>query len=616
MKMSLYNRKTKFKSMKKIIFLFTLLVSATLFAQKPIFTTATVKGATVYSNSAELIQTTSVNLPKGTSEIVIKNVADYLNENTVQIGAPNSLTVLSVQFTQNYISEYEIDESNPVIKKVRDSISLVQKEIVKVQTEKNSHAKTIELLDKNQQVSGSNTGLNVTELMKLVDYYNSKRTQLSNSITAFQEKENKLNEKLKKLNSKLEINTKNEEKSSKGKLILQVMNESAGIVNLDINYLTAGATWKPFYDLRAESISTPINMMYKGQVTQNTGIDWKKVKLTLSSGNPTQNNTAPILQAWFLRFGQNGFLQYNNSNAVMNSIQGKVSGLEINQKNDTKIVLRGNRSISGNNQALVIIDGQISTAETLQSLPQGLIKSTDVLKGAEGAALYGSDGVNGVIIVTTKQGINDYTEINESQLNVSFDIDIPYDILSNGKAHSVALKEIKLPATYRYYAAPRIEKEAFLLAEISDYSKFNLLPGEANIIFEGMYVGKTVINPNQTADTLNLSMGRDKKISIKREKIADKSGTKFLSAYKEQTFTYDITIRNNKKESIELLLKDQYPISTDKEITVELLEKDKAKVNEETGILTWDLKLGANETKKIRISYKVRYPKDKIIDNL
>ena len=538
--------------MKKLFLLLTIMVSATLFAQKPIFTTATVKGATVYSNSAELIQTTSVNLPKGTSEIVIKNVADYLNENTVQIGAPNSLTVLSVQFTQNYISEYEIDESNPAIKKVRDSINWVQKEIVKVQTEKNSHAKTIELLDKNQQVSGTNTGLNVAELMKLVDYYNSKRTQLSNAITAFQEKESKLNEKLKKLNSKLEINTKNEEKSSKGKLILQVMNESAGIVNLDINYLTAGATWKPFYDLRAESISTPINMMYKGQVTQNTGVDWKKVKLTLSSGNPTQNNTAPILQAWFLRFGYNrGFVQYDNSNAKMNEV---------------------------------------------------------VVTGALGIKRKGEN--------MDESSISNYTSINENQLNVSFDIDIPYDILSNGKAHSVALKEIKLPATYRYYAAPRIEKEAFLLAEINDYSKFNLLPGEANIIFEGMYVGKTIINPNQTADTLNLSMGRDKKISIKREKIADKSGTKFLSAYKEQTFTYDITIRNNKKESIELLLKDQYPISTDKEITVELLEKDRAKVNEETGILTWDLKLDANETKKIRISYKVRYPKDKVIDNL
>lgn len=142
------------------------------------------------------------------------------------------------------------------------------------------------------------------------------------------------------------------------------------------------------------------------------------------------------------------------------------------------------------------------------------------------------------------------------------------------------------------------------------------MPGEANIIFEGLYVGKTNINPNQTADTLNLSMGRDKKISIKREKVVDKSGTKFLSSYKEQTFTYDITIRNNKKEDIDMLLKDQYPLSSDKEITIELLEDGKATVNSETGIMTWKLKLGSNETKKIRISYKVKYPKDKIIDNL
>ena len=215
-----------------------------------------------------------------------------------------------------------------------------------------------------------------------------------------------------------------------------------------------------------------------------------------------------------------------------------------------------------------------------------------------------------------KSSITIYTTINDNQLNVSFDIDIPYDILSNGKVHSVALKEIKLPATYKYYAVPRADKEAFLLAEISDYSKFNLLQGEANIIFEGMYVGKTMINPSQTSDTLNLSMGRDKRLVIKREKVVDKSGTKFLSSYKEQLFTFDITVKNNKIESLNLLLKDQYPLSADKEVTIELLQSDNAKINIETGILTWQMQLNPGESKKVRISYKVRYPKDKIIDNL
>lgn len=537
----------------KRLFLLAFLSSAIGFAQKPIFTTAKIKAATVYFNAAELSQTTSVNLPAGTSEIVIKNVADYLNESTVQIGAPSSVTVLSVQFTQNYISEYEIDETNPVIKKVRDSINLVQKDIKKNQIETYSNQQAIALLDANQNVGGANTGLNVTELMKLVDYYKAKRMEMDNIIVALGERETKLKDKLKNLNDKLEINTLKEDKNSKGKLIVQVMNDIAGAVNLDINYITNSASWSPFYDLRAENITSPINMMYKAQVVQNTGIDWKKVKLTLSSGNPNQNNQAPLLSAWFLRYGNiYNDREYRNGDLKSNTLQE------------------------------VVVQGYLSKED----------KRDDFV--------FKSIGAN----------------IQENQLNVSFDIDIPYDILSNNKPHSVALKDIQLPATYKYYAVPRVEKEAFLLAEIEDYSKYNLLPGEANIIFEGLYVGKTMINPNQTSDTLNLSMGRDKKISIKREKVVDKSGTRFLSSKKEQTFTYDITVRNNKKETAGMLLKDQYPLSPDKDIEIELTERSGAKVNTETGILTWDLKLQPNETKKVRISYKVKYPKDKIIDNL
>lgn len=554
--------------MKKVLFTLLFLASATIFAQKPIFTTAKVKAATVYFNAAELSQTTSVTLPAGTSEIVVKNVADYLNESTVQIGAPKSVTVLSVQFTQNYISEYEIDETNPVIKKVRDSINWTDKEIKKVKIDIYSNQQAIALLDANQNVGGANTGMNVTELMKLVDFYKTKRTQLDNIIVEFQEKEAKLTVKLNSLKSKLEINTKQEEKNSKGKLIIQVMNEIAGNVNLDINYITNTASWEPFYDLRADDISSPINMMYKAQVRQWSGIDWKKVNLTLSSGNPNQNNQAPLLSSWFLRY------QWRDDQATDYAFKS-------NQAQERKM-----NTIQGRKEL------------------QSSYSYTDTINVA-----YGHEEIS-------DNSISAYTNIQENQLNVSFDIDIPYDILSNGKPHSVSLKEIKLPAAYKYYAVPRAEKEAFLLAEIADYSKYNLLPGEANVIFEGLYVGKTMINTNQTSDTLNLSMGRDKKISIKREKVVDKSGTRFLSSKKEQTFTFDITVRNNKKEMVNMILKDQYPLSTDKEVEIELTESTGAKENKETGILTWLLKLNPNETKKVRISYKVKYPKDKVIDNL
>lgn len=540
--------------MKKIALLL-LLACGYAHAQKPVFTSAKVKSATVYFNSAEISQSASVTLPAGTSEVVIKNVANYLQENTLQIGAPPNVTVLSAQFTNNYISEFEPDENSPALKKVRDSIKLVEKEIAVVVNQKTSEQKTLELLDKNNQVYGQQSGLSVAELIKMVDYYKAKRTETANTINTLYTKEQKLNEKLADLRSKLEVNVAKEEKVSTGKLVLQIMSDIALSTQLDISYLTQGASWQPFYDLRADNITSPINMLYKAQVVQQTGIDWKKVKLTLSSGTPNQSSYAPELNPWFLRFN--------------------------------------------NTLEEVVVTGYGSRDKKLKETLQGQVAGLSISTG-DAAPGYSS--------------ISNYTTITENQMNVSFDIDLPYDIASNGKQHSVTLKEIKLPATYRHYAVPKLEQEAFLLAEISDYAKYNLLRGEANIIFEGMYIGKTSINPSQTADTLNLSMGRDKKISVKREMVAEKSSSKFLSSGKEQVFTYDIIIRNNKKEAAKLTLKDQYPVSTDKEIEVVLLQSDSAKVEAETGILTWELSLKPAETKKIRISYRVKSPKSKSVD--
>ena len=97
---------------------------------------------------------------------------------------------------------------------------------------------------------------------------------------------------------------------------------------------------------------------------------------------------------------------------VVQSLVGKVSGLQINKTSGgvnggTRIVLRGSRSITGNNEALIVIDNAISSAAALQQLPPELIESLNVLKGAQGAALYGEQGVNGVILVTTVRGAQD-----------------------------------------------------------------------------------------------------------------------------------------------------------------------------------------------------------------
>ena len=94
--------------------------------------------------------------------------------------------------------------------------------------------------------------------------------------------------------------------------------------------------------------------------------------------------------------------------------------------------------------------------------------------------------------VMNEVSMDRYTEVNENQLNTSFDINTPYDILSNGKEHSVSLKELKIKAKYEYYAAPRVDNGIYLIALVDDYSQYNLLAGEANIIFEDMLHYTTV----------------------------------------------------------------------------------------------------------------------------
>lgn len=113
---------------------------------------------------------------------------------------------------------------------------------------------------------------------------------------------------------------------------------------------------------------------------------------------------------------------------------------------------------------------------------------------------------------------------------------------------------------------------------------------------------------------MNLTLGRDKRVVVRREKVVDYSSVKFLGSNKKQISTYELTVKNNKKEKIQLLLKDQYPISSFKDIEEELLDSGGAEVNKDTGVLTWKLQLAPGESKKYRISCSVKYPKEKTVN--
>ena len=545
------------------LFAFLFLLSANLFfAQKPIYTKAKVTAVKVYRNSAELQNTVSFSVPSGISEIVIGNISEEINEKTIQIGVNSkNISILSSQFTNDYSTDFKMDTTNPQIKKVNDSIKIVENLISKNRIELDANKKAVELLDKNQTVLVGSNSSNVAQLTQLTEFYTNKRIELENKLVSLRTKGDDLSKKLSRLKSSLKTKEQKEaEEFADGVIVLKLMSPTAGNIKLNINYLTDNVSWKPYYEIKTDKISAPLDVTFKAIVKQNTGLDWKGVKLTLINGNSSRNNYAPVVNPWFI------YAQSPKEREIYREerIADKAAAIKI----------RGMGSVT---------------------------KEYDVQSNALEE-----------VVVTAYAGFN----VNTNELNTSYDIDIPYDILSNNEDHLISLYQQKIPADYQYFTAPNYNREAYLLAKIKDFSKYNLVSAPASIIFENMYIGETRVSPDQTNNEMNITLGNDPKINIRREEVQDKSGEKFLSSYREKVVTYDLVIKNNKKEQISIEVKDRFPLSNNEAVKIEVLDKSGAAKDDEKGFLTWNIKLSPSETKKLRVSYKVRYPKDYTINGL
>jgi len=551
--------------MKKIflIWLCTIVASANLFAADDRnVVNAELKTVTVYKSGAELSHTTSATLKAGSNELIIENVSNALDINSIQIKAANEVTILGVEFNNNYITTAD---KTPRIKMLEDSIEKINQQINKQDLLINNDNDLLGVLKQNRDIKGTQNGLSVAELMKMMDYYKTKTIELQNELFTLNEKKKKLNDIVVKLNTQVE-----EEQSKNtvvsGRLVLQLSVAVAGKYDFALSYITPNAYWTPTYDIKVENTKSPLHLIYKANIVQTTGIDWKKIKMSLSTSTPNQLGNAPLLNGWYLRYKEP--IVYGNRTAQLNDVV-------------------------------------VNTALGVKRQKRELGYATTAIPADELVKSYN---------YKVTSGVQDHLEIQENALNVTFDIDLPYTVLSNGKAQTATLQSVDVPADYKYYAVPKLDKDVYLLAYVTDWQKLNLLAAEANIILEGTYVGKTYIDPNSTLDTLSFTLGRDKRVVVKREKLADFSSVKFLGSNKLQKFTYELTVKNNKKESVELILKDQYPLTTNKEIEVELLDDGKAEVNTDLGILNWKLNLNAGESKKIRFTYSVKYPKDKSLN--
>ncbi|MCI5058681.1 MAG: DUF4139 domain-containing protein, partial [Flavobacteriales bacterium] len=339
---------------------------------------------------------------------------------------------------------------------------------------------------------------------------------------------------------------------------VQASKDVYGKVN--VSYIVAGAGWKPSYDIRAHNTRSPVELTYKAEVYQNSGVDWDGVSMTLSSNSAYRTTTKPELPTWYLNY----YTHNAGNRGLMNGGGYMMDSLEKNFKDDYRQVA-------------------IESSKKMEELEE-----------AQNSAMYAQ-------MVTGK-------------VNVEFELELKYSIKSGAGGQLMAIQQKDLKSDYYHYLVPKMDKEAFLLARVDGWEELNLLPAEASIFFEGTYIGKSIINPEVIQDTLEIALGRDSRVICKRELLKDKEKEKFIGNNKLVSYNYEIEIKNNRDNTIKnLIVEDQIPVTHIEEIKIDLLKKDGARLNERNGRLTWNFSLAARQKKKYQFGYSIKHDKNKLL---
>jgi uncharacterized protein (TIGR02231 family) len=340
-----------------------------------------------------------------------------------------------------------------------------------------------------------------------------------------------------------------------------LMASSKTSVSVNLRYVVTNAGWAPIYDLRAEDIDKPIELKYRANAFNNTGVDWKDIKLKLSTADPMQTASQPRMETWYLDYEQ-----------PANNYDYQFGSYDKNGKYNSEGYL---------NNASVAAPSYEQKMEIQKN--------------------------------QNTQPVVKYEQIQVSELSAEFDIKIPYSIPADSKPYLVDVTSYNLPAAYSHFCVPKMDRDAFLLARITGWEDLDLVEGNANVYYAGTFIGQSYIYTRSTSDTLDLSLGRDRKVLVTRVKQKDLTSTKYIGTNKKESYSYEITVKNNRKTPITIEIQDQIPITKQGDITVETIETSKAESDPVTGKLKWNLSLQPDESKKLQLAFVIKYPKNKSV---
>lgn len=548
--------------MKKSITLIATILVSFFAISKEKDITSKINSVIVYPSNAQIERLADYYIDKGEHQLIINDVSPYIDPNTLQVKASGNALILDAQFKVVYPKPNNANAELPdKIKKsillVEDSIAILNTKMEKINMELEIWNTQKNMMLNNGTMKGQGKVNDSIPLLKdALAFYSAKMTEIKKAEFELNQQKKKLNTHLSEINKRLNelknYHSKTQpqlQNKTRYQIILTVLSEQSTSGKINVKYVVSQAGWMPSYDLIQSNGSDKIQLNFKAQITQNTGENWENVPLTLATNNPSNNKNKPTLNTWYLN-QQQQYLRNERNRSRMDDKKTSAPG---------------------------------STLKDMESV---------------------ADEVN-----YNQTSTANYTRRVEQLIHANYEINLKYTIPSDNETHHVLIAKEELETQYKHYVVPKLDLSTYLVAEVTGWGDLQLQNGEANIYFDGSFVGKTQINPNIMDDTLQLSLGQDPSVVVKRKLVTKNSKEKLIGDKKVQTVAYLIEYKNQKSHEIELIVQDQIPVAQSDEFEIELVKDDKAEVNEITGLLTWDKKIKAYGSGKIEFEYTVKTDK-------
>lgn len=624
------------KSKKSLLAMLTILHFA-MSAQKSMVS-SNVKEATVYLNGAFVVREARTSLFQGSNTLVFSKIPASIEPSSIQISVDKNIEIISVRTREKIKSN---PDDSILLLKLTDSLNSLRKSRVINDTKLKVLKEEEDIIRKNQPSFSSEYAIKTTELQSVVLFNRTRLSELFFAMVELNYDSGRLDslEKLLKLRIARMRNTKPEKWYD---IETEVTSTGRYEATFRISYFTMFASWVPSYDLRVQDVSSPVRLQMKASLTQFTGETWENVRLTVSNGSPENSEVGPGIAPWFLRYFQRTDIVHNANTTHSEQIRN-VSGVVRDNAGEpligANVFIKEYSSVGvvtdiegryyipvpqGSKTITVSYVGYVSKESSIKSdhvdfildesnlLEEVVITGSRVSKENSNVS-YAINGIN-----TKELVVRDFAappaKVSYQPTTFSFTIDKPCTVNSSSVGSDIMVNMQEIPSVYHYWTIPKMEKSVFLTARLADWQKFDLLSGQINLYLEGKYVGKSFLDVRVAADTLDISLGRDKNIIVERTMTRDFRKKNFMSNKTTIEKKFAFEVRNNKGQPVRVTVQDHFPISTDKSIDVYDTEAPKGIINTENKIVTWLCDLQPRSSVSFDLSYSVKFSADKWVD--